>query len=56
MQNALLAEIVERLPDPVFVVRAEQDAGRRVVLANAAARDIFRHPDPNPRDRGALAR
>ena len=48
MQNALLAEIVERLPDPVVVVRAEQDAGRRVVLANAAARDIFRHPDPNP--------
>ncbi len=48
MQNDLLAEIVERLPDPVFVVRAEEDSVRRVVLANAAAREIFRHPDPRP--------
>jgi two-component system phosphate regulon sensor histidine kinase PhoR len=48
MQNDLLAEIVECLPDPVFVVRAEEDSVRRVVLANAAAREIFRHPDPHP--------
>ena len=47
MRTELLAEIVDRLPDPVFVIRAEEDSARRVLLANAAARDVFRATEPN---------
>ncbi len=43
--NAPLEEVIEALPDPVLVVGAlepEEYAGRRVLFANLAAREMFR--------------
>jgi len=49
MEADLLAAVVEAMPDPVFVIRAEgANSPRRVVIANAAARDAYRLPDSNP--------
>jgi len=49
MTPASLAAIFDALPDPALVVRADAwSAGRRVIMANTAARDMFRIIEAQP--------